>query len=264
MATHSRATNSAKNSSDEPRSFSDTITTSDTPHASSTGPRCLRSGRWMGPMRWRLTAEQLALLHEVRGEEHGEQDLGELAGLEADRPDADPDLGAVDGLADAGDEGEEQQADAAHPDRPAVALEVAHPADDEQGDDEGGDADGDPARLQAGQALRVGLGLVDADDEHVAEPVQQAGDRHERAVGVGGEAPDGEVGGQLQARARCRGTAPMLPGMVASSGQAGEQVGADRDERAEHDEPELGVACGRRWSIVSPVTAWPTGGAAVA
>ncbi len=39
VATQSITTNSAKKSSDEPRSRSATITTSETPHATTTGPR---------------------------------------------------------------------------------------------------------------------------------------------------------------------------------------------------------------------------------
>ena len=35
--------------------------------------------------------QQLALLHQVAGEEQGERDLGELSGLEADRPQRHPD-----------------------------------------------------------------------------------------------------------------------------------------------------------------------------
>ena len=56
MATHSSVTNSAKNSSELPRSFWLIITTSDAAHASSTGPRCFGSGREIGPTRRLLTA----------------------------------------------------------------------------------------------------------------------------------------------------------------------------------------------------------------
>jgi hypothetical protein len=50
-------------------------------------------------------AQQLALLHQVRGEEQGEGDLGELAGLEAHRAHGHPDAGAADVAADAGQQG---------------------------------------------------------------------------------------------------------------------------------------------------------------
>ena len=90
VATHSSTTNRAKNSSDEPRSFWPTITTSDATQAMSSGPRWRGSGRWSGPDLPGAGGQQLAPLGEVGGEEEGERDLGELAGLEVDRADAHP------------------------------------------------------------------------------------------------------------------------------------------------------------------------------
>ena len=66
----------------------------------------------------------------------------------------------------------------------------------------------------------LGLGLVEADDEHVAEAVEQGGEGQQHAVGVRGQPADGEVGGELEARARWRGTAPMLAGMRGVLGEA--------------------------------------------
>ena len=51
VATQSITTKRVKNSSDEPRSFWETMITTDMPHATSTGPRCLGSGRLNGPSR---------------------------------------------------------------------------------------------------------------------------------------------------------------------------------------------------------------------
>ena len=51
VATHSITMKRVKNSNDDPRSRSATITTIDRPHATSTGPRCLGSGRLSGPRR---------------------------------------------------------------------------------------------------------------------------------------------------------------------------------------------------------------------
>jgi hypothetical protein len=78
------------------------------PRPGGPGPKCLRSGSTTGRSHARH-GQQLPLLHEVRGEEDGEHDLGELAGLEADRAEAHPDAGAVDRAADAGDERQQQQ-----------------------------------------------------------------------------------------------------------------------------------------------------------
>ena len=103
-----------------------------------------------------------------------------------------------------------------------------------QRDDERGDADRHPRRLQPGQVLRLRPGRVEADDEHVAEPVQQPGDRQERAVGVRREPPDGDVRGELEPQHHGQeGTDVGRDGGVL--GQGGQDVGADGDERAEDD-----------------------------
>ena len=200
--------------------------------------------------------EELALLHEVGREEEGEEDLGELAGLEVDRSDAHPDAGAEVLPADAGHEREQQKGEAEEPDGPAVALEVADPANQHERDDERGDADCHPSRLQLGQVLRLRPGRVEADDEHVAEPVQQPGDRQKRAVGVRREPPDGDVRGELEPQHHGQEGADVgRNGGVL--GQGGQDVGADGDERSKDDESELGVAADRpehqlAWVVVVP------------
>ena len=107
----------------------------------------------------------------------------------------------------------------------------------QQGGDVGDDADERPGRLQPGEVR------VDAGDEHVADAVEQRGDRQQDAVGAGCEAAGGEVGGEQQAEddgeerhqvGRQRGGAP----------EGDERVGADRDERGHEHEPELGRATG--------------------
>ncbi len=83
VATQSIATNRAKKSSDEPRSFSATITTREKPQASEDGAEELGVGQVHGAEAPGEVRQQLALLDQVAGEEHGEDDLGQLAGLEA-------------------------------------------------------------------------------------------------------------------------------------------------------------------------------------
>ena len=56
----------------------------------------LRVGEHHPPDAARPAGEELALVDEVRGEEDHEQDLGRLARLEVERPDADPEARAVD------------------------------------------------------------------------------------------------------------------------------------------------------------------------
>ena len=130
VATHSITTNSVKNSSDAPRSFCPTITTTENPHASSDRQEVARLGEVQRADLPRAGGDQLAALGEVAGEEQGERDLGELARLEVDRPDAHPDARAAEAAPDAGHERQQQQAGADEEERPLVAREVRRALDD--------------------------------------------------------------------------------------------------------------------------------------
>jgi hypothetical protein len=198
----------------------------------------------MGPEPAAADGEELALLDEVRREEQGQEDLGELSGLEVDRSDAHPDAGTVVLAPDHRHQGQEQQSDAEHADRPPVALQIAHPPHDHEGGHEGDDPDRDPPRLQAGQVLGFGPGLVEAHDEHVAQAVQEPGDGHEGGVGVGRQPADGDVGHELEAEHHGE-ERPDVGGDGRVLGERGQEVGPHRDERAEHDEAQLGVAADR-------------------
>src|SRR5258708_7589565 len=125
------ARNTAKNSREEPRSFSRTMTRIELPQARITGAKCFGSGSLTDPTR--------------------QVDLGRLPGLEVEGPEVDQQRGVVDLLPDAGDGGNEQRADPDQGERVAVALQIADAADGGQGGHEGADADGRPQRLVAGQ-----------------------------------------------------------------------------------------------------------------
>ena len=84
--------------------------------------------------------EGVAGLHEVAGEEDGQDDLGDLTGLEGERPQADPDARAVDGAADARQQRQDQQAEAddrrgegVAPQHAVVAQEEQHARGDRHG-----------------------------------------------------------------------------------------------------------------------------------
>ena len=139
----------------------------------------------------RPAGDQLAIIGEIAGEEDGEGQLGELAGLEVDRPDAHPDAGAGERAADTGDEREHEQGDADEQERPAIAGEVGWPLDDRQGEHEGDDGDDAPRRLQPRKALRL-----EASDHHVADAVKQGDEGEQRRIGTAGEPAHGEVGEQ--------------------------------------------------------------------
>ena len=80
------------------------------PTRAAAGPRCFGSGSAQPADVARARREQLALVDEVRGEEHHQQHLGGLARLEVERAEAHPEAGAVDLLADAGEQRQQQRA----------------------------------------------------------------------------------------------------------------------------------------------------------
>ena len=134
--------------------------------------------------------QHLAVLAQVAGEEDDDADLRELGRLEGERADLDPEVGAVDLLADAGQARRQQQQQPDRGDRVAVALEhvvVAQELDRQREEDE---AEHEPVGLVAGQ---VG---VDPVDHHQAERGQQRDQREQVGVGVGQPDPQEEVGGE--------------------------------------------------------------------
>jgi hypothetical protein len=128
----------------------------------------LRIGQVQRAEAERPHGQQLALLDEVRGEEDGQGDLGQLTGLEPDRAEAHPDARPVDGSTHTGDQRQEQQADAHDRERVAVALDGPRATHDHQHPDEAGDAHEGPGGLQRGQLL------VEAGDDDVADAVEPA------------------------------------------------------------------------------------------
>ena len=112
------------------------------------------------------------------------------AGWKAERAELDPEVGAVDLLADPRQARRQQQQQADRGDRVPVALEhvvVAQELDRQREEDE---AEDEPVRLVAGE------GGVDPVDHHQAEGGQQGGQREEVGVGVGEPDPQVDVGGK--------------------------------------------------------------------
>ena len=115
-------------------------------------PQITSSGPKSFSRPWR---EHLALLAQVAGEEDDQHDLRELAGLELERADCDPEARAVDLVADPGQRGQEEQHDRAEPEEVLVALEPpVVVAQQEQRGREEADADHDPQPL-AERVVRV-------------------------------------------------------------------------------------------------------------
>ncbi len=192
-------------------------------------------------------AQQLAFVDEVGGDEDRQHDLGDLTRLEVDRADLHPDACSVDGAADAGDEGQDQQHQADEQERVAIALEHPGATHDDQRGDERQHAHGGPRGLQAGQAL------VEAGDHDVAQAVQEGDQRQQDGIGVGGVAAHGEVGGEEQ-REQHDEERPDVDRDLGHRSQAGQHIGAGRDDHGQHDQPELGVAAVAHRGLAGAVT----------
>ena len=138
--------------------------------------------------------EQLTLLAEIRGQEHDEEHFRQLAGLEAERPDVDPEPGAVDRAPDHRQRGQREQDHRRHRAHVLVALDPAVVAtEDDQHRGHGDHADHDPRRL----AQRVGL--VDAVDLRHADRRQQRDERQQVRVRVRHREAQHEVGCEIEA-----------------------------------------------------------------
>ncbi len=138
--------------------------------------------------------EHLTLLPEVRGQEDDEEHLRKLAGLEAERPDVDPQAGAVHGAPDDGQCWQHEQDHRRDRADVLVALDPAVIASEgEQHRGHGDHADDDPRRL----AQRVGG--VDAIDLDHADGRQQRDERQEVRVCVGHGEAQHEMCGEVEA-----------------------------------------------------------------
>ena len=143
--------------------------------------------------------EHVALGHQHRREEDQQQDLGELGGLNTEAGEANPDLGAV-GLGELGRQQRrnrqqhkaDQSADVAVAGQDAVVLEEDHHQREADDPDQG------PQHLlvvagAAAASVSAPLDQVEPVDHHQAKTVEQRHDRQQQRVGVGREAPDGQV-----------------------------------------------------------------------
>ncbi len=186
----------------------------------------------------RRFAEQVGPLDQDRGEEDGEGQLGDLTGLEVERADVNPEAGAVDVLAQMGEQGEQQQADTEEGEGVPEPFEVASPPDQRQGGHERSDPGGRPHRLEAGF---VG---GEAGNEDIADPVEQPGRRQQDRIGVRRQPAHGQVGGQEQAEDDHQ-ERPHVGGQVAGLAQTGEGVETPGEDHDQEYQAELGPPTSR-------------------
>ena len=208
----------------------------------------------------RRDRQQLLLLGEVGGEEDAEEDLGDLDRLELRACRRAPTGGvAVDGVCPTwGTSGARMSRAADQQQQVAVAVEVAGPADDEQGDDvEAATPRARPAGLGRGE------GRVAAGDHHVADAVQERDDRQHDRVGVRAPA-SGWPGGRRGSRANSttpRNGPDVRRDLGRSWPRRGEDVEGDDDHPAEDQQAELGAALGLGPELVGGDPVVPGAGA---
>ncbi len=142
--------------------------------------------------------QRVAVQHEVAGEGDDQQHLGDLAGLEAERADGDPDLGAVDRVADDREHRQQQQHDRGQAGGVGQALEQAVVAQQPEGGDEEHHAQRHPDELLAREGVVVdalgGVVEVEAVDDRQAEAVERGDEGQQHRVGVRREDADRDVG----------------------------------------------------------------------
>ena len=145
--------------------------------------------------------EHLAVGGQVGGDEEHDENLRQLAGLEAEAAEAQPQLAAAGFVADDRQHGGEQQQDAHDHERVLVIGELVQVAHDGERGDHGRDADEQPQQLVHGQ---IGH---DAGDEGDADARQRERDRQDGRVGRRARASARQCGPQGMRR-RCRGARP--------------------------------------------------------
>ena len=135
--------------------------------------------------------EVIAVGHEEGGEEDRQEHLGHLRRLEGHGAQADPDPGAVDALAQAGHEGQDEEGQAA-PHGPAVPSAQQAVVAHQQHRAEQDDAHARPHRLLGGvvvRPLKDLVGHVQALDHGQAQAVEGHRRRQDHRIRPGGGAP---------------------------------------------------------------------------
>ena len=129
--------------------------------------------------------EQLAVLGEVASQEQDDEDLGELAGLDGKRANANPQLGAVDFGAD--EHGQDEQQDADSAEGVFITLYEIEILDQGKRCDHERDGHEQDDQLVHGEARRQ------ACDEGDADARKEKDDRQDCRIGAGGEDARGDV-----------------------------------------------------------------------
>ena len=134
-----------------------------------------------------------------------------------------------------GSSGSSRNTHAQQGERVPVPLEQTRVADEEQRHHERDHRDGDPPGLDPRQLA------VESRDGHEPDAVERGGEREQRGVGAGREAPHREVGDEVQAEDR-REERPQVRGQLRPVRERDEDVAATGDDDDEQPERELRTA----------------------
>ena len=213
------------------------------PAAAEHGPEVARFRQHQRAVPMGRDRQQRALAFQVAGEEDHQADLGGLAGLEPDGPDADPQLRPVDALPEDRHQGQQEQHDGEQPDGVVVPGQAAGGPHDQQRDRERDQAHEGPRDLGGGDLVGR-VGEVDPSDEHQPEPVEQEGGGQDDGVGVRGGAANEQVGRGGGDRHR-QPVGPGAGGNVRGLGPAEDRVGGHRQQDGTGQQPPFGGGGGR-------------------
>ena len=190
--------------------------------------------------------------HQVAREEDRQHDLGDLTGLETQRPQHDPDPRAVDGAAQAGHEGQQQKAET--DDHCGVGVAAQHPMVLDQPDhrDRAEHPDRAPDQLPEGVGIGAGprprVREVEPVDHHQAQSVEQRRRRQQHRVGVLRLEPQDDVqapGEDQQPGAVVEQVRRHLVLHGHPDRGVGEQHDADRQQQQRQLDASAGAGCDR-------------------
>src|SRR5262249_18598492 len=134
--------------------------------------------------------EDLSLVDEVAGEEDDEEHFRQLAGLEVDGPETNPETGAVDLPSEPRAERHQKREQPEEEEGVPVAFKAVYAPNDDKRPDERGDAHHRPHGL-TGRELVVRVS-IDAGDDDEADPVEECSKREQRPVGARCESAHGD------------------------------------------------------------------------
>ena len=187
--------------------------------------------------------EAVPVTHQIAGKEDREADLGDLAGLEGEAGNRNPQRCAVDGATDSRQERHQQQQDAGRHENVAEALQ--HPMIVQQQHDQQRQRHRDCGPHQLSDAERfpalVASAEIDAVDHRHPQSVEHGGDRQDQRVGVGGTEAQRQMQSQSQ-NTRHDGELQQAEIDLDADPQLDQQHGGGVDQQRQQQQRQLQVS----------------------